>query len=468
MSPPKVDLRLHRQQMLALQSPANENLYGGAAGGGKSHLMRAAAVIYCTAIPGLQAYLFRRFFPDLVKNHMEGPQSFHVLLAPLVASGHCEIVRTEVRFWNGSRIFLNHLNHEKDLGRYQGQEIHLLLMDELTHFTEAMYRYLRGRLRLGALRIPEPHSKKFPRVIAGTNPGSVGHVWVKRTFVNNGPYAVVRGTQADGGMTRTFIPAKVADNPTMTENDPDYVARLRGLGDPVLVRAMLDGDWNIVAGAVFGYVWRQERHTCDPFPIPDHWKIWRGGDDGFAAPASIHWLAEDPTTGTIYVVDELYRAGMLPEPMAERIKARDARIPLTSGGGTIYRNESSILIRGTMDAAAFADTGAGDQTVPRGKKLNALGCRFTPCEKWPGSRVDRVKLMHEYLAPNPRCPKRLPKLRFFRHCAAAIETIPALPRCPHDPEDVDTDAEDHAFDSVTYGLQARRPRSRGTVRIGGV
>jgi hypothetical protein len=89
-------------------------LYGGAAGGGKSHLMRSAAIIWCSMVPGLQVYLFRRLFPDLVKNHMEGPKGFRVLLAPWVASGHVNIVEEEIRFWNGSSIFLCHSKDEKD------------------------------------------------------------------------------------------------------------------------------------------------------------------------------------------------------------------------------------------------------------------------------------------------------------------------------------------------------------------
>jgi hypothetical protein len=101
-------------------SPATEILYGGAAGGGKSYFMRALAILLCGLIPGLNVYLFRRIYDDLIKNHMEGTGGFPVMLAPLILSGHVKIVAEEIRFWNGSRIFLCHCEHEKHRFKYQG------------------------------------------------------------------------------------------------------------------------------------------------------------------------------------------------------------------------------------------------------------------------------------------------------------------------------------------------------------
>jgi hypothetical protein len=99
--------------------------------GGKSHLMRIAAIAWCHSIPGLQVYLFRRIFDDLIKNHMEGRRGFRALLAPWVAAGMCTIVESEIRFFNGSKIYLCHCEHEKHIYKYQGSEMDVLLIEML-------------------------------------------------------------------------------------------------------------------------------------------------------------------------------------------------------------------------------------------------------------------------------------------------------------------------------------------------
>jgi len=455
-----LQLSLQPQQSLAFTTPANEILYGGAAGGGKSHLMRVDAIYWCTAVPGLQAYIFRRNYGDLRLNHMSGPTSFPELLAPLVNSGKVTIVGEEIRFWNGSVIHLCHLQYTKSLMKYQGAEIHWLGMDELTHFEAGHYRYLRARCRLGNLQVPEHLKGALPRIVCGTNPGGIGHNWVKKTFIKLGPMRVVQMPKKLGGMRRVFIPAKLSDNPALLANDPDYESRLEGLGDPLLVRALKEGDWDVVAGAMFGDTWRKSQHVCDAFPIPVDWKMWRGADDGFAAPAAIYWLTENPATGTIYVVDEVYKKGLLPHALAEEVKKRDQAIIRRQGDREVHNTEQ---LDGLMDCAAFSNTGQSD--TPRGPQIVKAGARFRPVEKWPGSRVHRVQDMHRRLAPNPRDPEGKPGIIFFRRCKNAIETIPTLPRDPNNIEDVDTDGEDHAFDGVTYGLQWKS-RKVTKVRLG--
>lgn len=457
----KLELTLHRKQGLAMTCPAREILYGGAAGGGKSHLMRVAAATYSMAVPGLQSVIFRRYYPDLKKNHMEGPTSFPALLQPLVQSGHCEIVANEIRFFNGSRISLSHMQHAKDMIRWQGAEIHLLLMDELTHFTDEMYRFLRGRCRMVGITPPPGLKDHFPRIICGSNPGGVGHVWVKKTFVNKGEFVIHRAPKSEGGMLRTYIPARLDDNPSLLRDDPDYENRLEGLGDAMLVRAMREGDWSIVAGAMFGDAWRTDRHVCDPFPIPVEWKIWRGADDGFSAPAAVVWLTQDPDTKTTYVIDELYRAKMLPDVMAARVKARDANIMRIDSEGEEFRN--NVRISGILDSSAFGDTGQ-QNAIPRGAVMNQMGLNWTPCAKWSGSRIAGAQHLHRMLAINKRT--RQPFLRFFRHCTNAIEILPSLPRDPKEPEDVDTDAEDHIYDALRYGLQWKRSGAQKKKLVG--
>jgi hypothetical protein len=195
-----LNVHLHARQFAAFTSKATEILYGGAAGGGKSHLMRIAAVIWSAEIAGLQVYLFRRIHEDLVRNHMEGPKGFRALLAPWVDAGLVKIVENEIRFWNGSKIYLCHCQHDKDRFKYQGAEIHVLMIDELTHFTDVIYRFLRNRVRAVGLNLKDAYKGLFPRIICGSNPGNIGHQWVKAAFVDNAEDLAVDGfhNQYDG------------------------------------------------------------------------------------------------------------------------------------------------------------------------------------------------------------------------------------------------------------------------------
>jgi len=282
---------LHPKQQLAFRSSATETLFGGAAGPGKSHFLRYLAVFCAFAVPGIQIYLFRRTSPDLEKNHIQGPTGFPAVLANYIAAGIVKYNQQKGMFTfpGGGRIFLCHCQYEKDLANYQGAEIHLLLIDELTHFTETMYRYLRGRVRLGGWRPRNGKYKKiFPKIMCGSNPGGIGHNWVKGTFVTYQPwYEIKRTPKKDGGMLRQYIPAKLEDNPTMNLNDPDYANRLSGLGSAALVKAMLDGDWDIVAGGAFDDVWELAKHTLQPFDVPNNWRIDRSFDWGSSHPFSV-------------------------------------------------------------------------------------------------------------------------------------------------------------------------------------
>lgn len=450
-----LDLRLQPAQTRAYLSTATEILYGGAAGGGKSHLMRVCAILWALMIPGLQIALFRRLYPDLQRNHMEGPNSFPVLLAALVKSGHCRIVKDEITFYNGSRISLNHCQHEKDKYKYQGAEFHVLLMDELTHFTESQYRYLRGRVRMTGLNLPDHLKKLFPRIVCGANPGGVGHVWVKNTFVINGAQRIVQTGKSEGGMLRQYLPAKLSDNAALLRDDPHYADKLEGLGDPILVRAMLDGDWSVAAGAMFGDTWRDPVHICDPFAIPIDWKIWRGGDDGFSSAAAVAWMTQDPVLKTVYVLAEIYRTKMMPKEYAERTARVDKAIRRwVPGQNQVIGNAAKCP--GYLDSSAFRQDGTSD--IVRGTQINAelsrLGAaRFIQVPKWNGSRVHGIQNFHRILARNPNDPAGGPGIRFFRTCRRLIETIPALMRDDKDPEDIADNQDDHGFDAVRYGLQ---------------
>lgn len=442
-------LELHPKQSLAFKSDATEILYGGAAGGGKSHLMRVCAIAWCVDIPGIQVYLFRRTYPDLWKNHMEGPSSFPSMLGEWVASGFVKLNLSDgqVIFNNGSKIHLCHCQNEKDVFKYQGPEIHALLIDELTHFSESIYRFLRGRCRLGAFvkSIPDKWAGQFPRIMAGANPGGIGHHFVKATFID-GVVPLVKRTmdKKDGGMVRQYIPARLDDNPTM---DDGYADKLSGLGNEALVRAMLDGDWEIVAGAYFTEFSR-EKHVVKPFAIPMHWTRYRAFDWGSAKPFACYWIAVSDGSitkyphGALIVYREYYG-------MKEGEPNKGLKMPADRVAQGIYKKDQKETTEsggfGVADPAIFSEDGG--PSIAETMRKEKVRWRSADNKRKAGWEQVRIRLNGD--------DDDVPLLYVFETCVHLIRTLPALQHDDHDQEDVNSDQEDHGPDALRYGCMAR-------------
>ncbi|MGJ5075485.1 phage terminase large subunit [Bradyrhizobium oligotrophicum] len=454
-----LNLHLHPRQWDAFETVATEVLYGGAAGGGKSHLMRIAAIVWCSAIAGLQVYLFRRIRDDLIKNHMEGPKGFRAMLAGWEAAGFCKIVEDEIRFWNGSKIYLCHCKDEKDIYKYQGAEIHVLMIDELTHFRESMYRFLRNRVRMVGIIVPPEYANRFPRILCGANPGNIGHLWVKTTFVTSGQPMELRLMDAgEGGMLRQYIPARLEDNPSMTEDDPGYERRLEGLGSAQLVKAMRWGDWDVIEGAFFD-CWDARRHVVRPFVIPEDWTRFRSGDWGSAKPFSFGWWAvvSDKVRtpegiilprGALVRYREWY--GMLPGKPNVGLKLHAEKV----GEGLAERENGGKVTSGVLDPAAFSEDG-GPSIEERIRKGSGYKVSFRPADN---KRVTQRGAMGGWDQMRARLVgdgDGNPMVVCFSTCVDSIRTIPALQHDDSRPEDLDSSMEDHAADEWRYACMSR-------------
>lgn len=441
---------LHPKQRLVFESPARQILFGGGAGGGKSRMLRTAAIAWAWQIPKLQVYLFRRTFPDLYKNHMEGPSSFPEMLAPLVAEKQVRINYSnhDISFSNGSKIQLVHMQYEHNKENIQGAEIHVALIDELTHFTKSQYAYIRSRVRMVGVDVPEEHTGKFPRIVTASNPGSIGHSWVRALFIDSAPPGDIwQAPPKEGGLSTQFIPALLQDNPSMMEQDPDYDQRLQGLGNEALVKAMREGDWNIVAGGAIDDVFDLAVHVIPSFKIPATWTIHRSFDWGSSKPFSVGWWAisdgSEAPNGKVYPVGTRFRFAEWygwngnPNEGCKMLAVEIAR--------GILQKEQEMEIKRISTSIADPSIFTHQNGVCIGDDMGRLGVRWMRGDASPGSRAHGLETLRKLLKAGTVWPMEAPGLFVFDTCRQWIRTVPVLPRDETRPDQIDTKAEDHCL-----------------------
>lgn len=453
------DFRLYPAQRRALITPAQEILYGGAAGGGKSYLVRASTIIYSLEIPGLITYLFRRTFKEVLSNHVYTPGGYLEMLKGLIECGDCVFSKSDYSFtfYNGSRIQLAHSQYENDIFTHQGAQIGFLVIDEATHFTPPMIRFIRSRVRLGSLIIPQAWKGLFPRILYTANPGGVGHHYFKSNFVDFQPGHVFEAPEDEGSMKREFIPAKLHDNKILLLNDPDYSKRIKGMGDTAMVEAMLNGDWEILSSGGLADCWKARYHVIKPFDIPHTWTIDRGYDYGSSNPAACVWFAESDGSefvdsegneswvpaGSIFIIGEVYFANK-----------RHEGLRLTAGAQAdkILEYEVNEKLKGRAkpgpaDNAIFSSE-PGHKSVAT--EMAEKGITFTRSNKRPGSRIQGLAQIRQRLVNATKRPMEKPGLFVFNNCYHVIRTVPNLENDEKNTEDIGTNGEDHLYDVIRY------------------
>lgn len=420
-------------QMHLLTCPVFEVFYGGARGGGKTDGMLgewvAHAHRYGDRASGLMVRRTRTELYDTIERSRQ--------LYTLIGAKFNEQDKLW-RFPNGARLRFAYLERDADAANYQGHNYTRVYVEEIGNFpNSAPIMKLMATLRSSA-GVP-------CRFRATGNPGGPGHHWVKARYIDPAPhgYQIIR----DGGLDRVYIPAKVMDNHALMQSDPTYVDRLRMSGSPELVRAWLEGDWSVIAGAFFPE-FSIERHVVQPFELPAHWTRIRAADWGSARPFSIGW----------YAVSD----GTLPAfPRGAMIKYREwygmqdgqpnvgVKMPAEQVADGIKEREIEKVTLGVMDPAAFASDGGpsiAERMSTRGVQfMRADNKRVTQAGALGGWDQLRARLIGD----------DAPMLYFFSTCVHTIRTLPALQHDEHKPEDVDTEAEDHAADETRYACMAR-------------
>jgi len=394
-------------------------LYGGARGPGKSYWLRWALLTFllrCYVKLGLRKVrvgLFCETYPELRDRQISKIElEFPVWLGEVKdteVDGLAFILRDE---FGGGRLLLRNLDDPK---KYQSAEFAAIAVDELTQTTYETFAVLRG-----SLRWPGVDHRPF---IAATNPGGIGHAWVKQLWVDRNPPRELAKRRDQF----RFIQALPKDNPYL---DEAYWEELNSLPEN-LRAAWVDGNWDIFEGQAFTG-WNRDRHVIRPRQIPDHWVKWRALDWGFAAPFCCLWFAKNPDNSRIFVYREIYETGLIDRQQARAIldnTAESEKIKLTYAPPELWAKKAmQDSVSSTVDEYLHE------------------GLVVTPADndRVGGKRkVDRLLMS---------LPDGEPGLVVFSTCANLIRTLPALPYDKVNVEDVDTDAEDHAYDALKYGL----------------
>ena len=438
-------------------SVANEILYGGAAGGGKTKALIMDALFRTLTYPGTTAVIFRRSYRELEDTDIkEALASYPRELARYNAGRH------EFLLKNGSKILFRHCENAQDRFLYSGIEIQFLYFDELTSFEQEVYDFIKTRLRakktLGVV----------PIVRSASNPGNIGHGWVKKMFVDAGPFMSIQTQEIysealhKSRTIRTqYIPALATENPHITD---DYIFELEQKPE-ALRKALLEGSWDAFEGQVFGefrdlpehYQDRLWTHVIDPFEVPLDWPRYMSFDHGYSRPFSVLWWAIDPV-GRAYLYREWYgckprqaNVGIEITPKAIRQGILERETEETKNNLRIIRvADPAIFDRSRGDSVA-------DQMRPDGSNP---GVYFIEADN---TRLAGKMELHERLRFDET---GRPMLYIFNTCKDWIRTVPTLPYSQTKPEDVDTKAEDHAYDATRYFLMEHmlKPTKKRIVR----
>lgn len=442
-------------QVPYITSPADITVFGGARGGGKTFGSLGDWWLHAEAY-GIHArgLMLRKARADL--------KDTIAIATELFGNAAKWIGGTDsyFQFRNGARLYMAYLENEKDAKAYQGWSLTRVYIEEMTQFLSLAPVLL----LLATLRSPAGVRCQMK---CTCNPGGPSHFAVKSMFIDNGPNEIVHDPET--GLTRVFIPSKLTDNPALLQNDPGYINKLKGVGSPQLVQAWLEGNWDVVEGAFFPEFSR-ERHVITPFRVPGHWIRFRSGDWGSARPFSFGWWA--------VVQDAFEHDGRL-IPRGALIRYREwygAKPGFTNEGlkmtaeevakGIVAREtdentgKREYVAYGVLDPGAFAVVSGPSigETLGRGK------AHFRRADNIRVSRDRRMGGWDQLRGRLKGDDDGNAMIFFFSTCRDLIRTLPMMIHDINNPEDLDTDLEDHAVDECRYGVMSRPYLARSEYR----
>jgi hypothetical protein len=434
-------------------------MFGGARGGGKSDYLLGDFLQDVGIGAWWRGIMFRRSYPELEELITRAKEIYIPLGAVYKVADKTFVFPT------GATLKMRHVETEADADNYQGHQYTWIGWDELTNWANLnAYKKIKACLR-------SAHPVPYKRIRCSANPGGIGHHVVKDYFIDPAPTGMelIENMDEDGRITtRMFIPSKVKDNKILLANDPGYIARLREIGSPELVKAWLDGDWNVITGAYFPE-FSSDKHVIEPFEIPHHWLKFRSADWGSASPFCILWHAvsdgyQAPNgpyipSGAIVTYREWYGSNGKPN---QGVRMNGTAV----GHGIKEREQHDKITYGVIDPAAYNS----DSGPCIAERMAVAGVFFRKADNqriagWDAVRDrlcgvdDRAGIGHNGGPPLEESQLYgyvgTPMWYCFKTCTHLIRTLPAMQHDLTNPEDVDSKGEDHAPDALRYGFMSR-------------
>lgn len=380
-----------------------EVLLDGTRGSAKSHATIAQVGIDdCQRRPGLK-YIFLR------KTQRAASESFEDLVARVLQNVPHKQNSERIEFRNGSRILIGGYNDDGDISKYIGIEYDGAVIEEATQIKDYQLDMFIGSIRTS-------RQDWIPRIYYSTNPGGLGHHYIKARFIDG---------VLPANRRRFFSSYK--DNPFI---NPEYKAYLEGLtGD--LAKAWRDGDWDVFAGQALAF--KRDKHVIRPQEIPDYWTRKTGYDWGYAKPFAYGWGARNPDNGRWIIYRALHQAGVTDPRQAEMVKqAEDPRI--------------EKIARRFADPSVFTKDTRTNQPTSTADVFRDHGLIL---ERAVNDRIAGKRKVTNLLEP---MADGQPGLLVFETCTDIIRTLPSLAYDLVNPEDVDTSGDDHDYDMIRYLL----------------
>lgn len=412
-------------------------LYGGAAHGGKSYFLRWSAIalgMYYSQkyqIKAVPIGLFSEDYPTLKDRQVSRiKREFPEWLGTL-KEGRDEGYMFEAHpQYGGFQVLLRNLD---DPSKYASSEFAAILVEELTKNPEETFEDLRFRLRYKGV--------DDPKFVGCTNPGGIGHGWVKKFWIEPDP----RNPDLEADRF-VFVRSLPTDNPYTTK---EYLTQLKSLPEQKR-KAFLYGSWDVFEGQVFTE-WNRDDHVVQPFTIPKEWNKYIALDWGVNNPFSVGWYAQD-NDGRTYKYRELYMTGQEFEhkfnaPMTPK---RLARVILALTNKNEEQYQYCVADPSIWNSIIYKSKGFTDKDFDEGESIAEImmeqGLNLIKADN---DRLNGLARFREALAI---APDGKPWFQVFSSCYHTIRTIPALVYDTRRVEDVNSRGEDHCLHGDTLIL----------------